>query len=62
MSEQVGLDYLPVLLAQKVMTFCGLLALCLSVMGLYSVLAFAVRYAAAKLAFVWPLERVGKTS
>jgi predicted permease len=43
MSEQVDLDYMPLLLAQKVMTFCGLLALCLSVMGLYSVLAFAVR-------------------
>jgi predicted permease len=49
MSEQVGLDYLPVLLAQKVMTFCGLLALCLSVMGLYSVLAFAVRIRSRKI-------------
>ena len=43
MSEQVSLEYMPVLLAQKVMTFCGMLALCLSAMGLYSVLAFAVR-------------------
>jgi macrolide transport system ATP-binding/permease protein len=43
LSEQLRLDYMPVLLAQKVMTFCGLLALGLSAMGLYSVLAFAVR-------------------
>jgi predicted permease len=43
MSEQVGLVYMPVLLARSVMSFCGLLALCLSAMGLYSVLAFAVR-------------------
>lgn len=43
MSEQVNLDYMPVLLAQRVMSFCGLLALCLSAIGLYSILAFAVR-------------------
>ena len=43
LSEQVSLEYMPILLAQSVMSFCGLLALCLSAMGLYSVLAFAVR-------------------
>jgi len=43
LAVQVRLDYMSVLLAQRVMTFCGLLALCLSAMGLYSVLAFAVR-------------------
>jgi macrolide transport system ATP-binding/permease protein len=43
MSEQVSLEYMPVLLARSVMTFCGVLALCLSGMGLYSILAFAVR-------------------
>ncbi|HEX6495142.1 MAG TPA: ABC transporter permease [Acidobacteriaceae bacterium] len=43
MSEQVNLEYMPVLLAQRVMSFCGLLALCLSAVGLYSILAFAVR-------------------
>jgi predicted permease len=43
MSEQVKLEYMPVLLAQRVMSFCGLLALCLSAIGLYSILAFAVR-------------------
>jgi predicted permease len=43
MSEQVNLVYMPVLLARSVMAFCGVLALCLSGMGLYSILAFAVR-------------------
>jgi predicted permease len=43
MSEQVNLEYMPILLAQRVTSFCGLLALCLSAMGLYSILAFAVR-------------------
>ncbi len=43
MSEQIDLEYMPVLLAQRVMLFCGLLALCLSAIGLYSILAFAVR-------------------
>lgn len=43
LSEQVRLDYIPVLLAQNVMTFSGLLAMSLSTLGLYSVLAFTVR-------------------
>jgi len=43
MSEQIRLQYMPVLLARSVMSFCGLLALCLSAMGLYSILAMAVR-------------------
>jgi predicted permease len=43
LSEQVSLEYMPVVLAQNVMLFCGVLALCLSAMGLYSVVAFAVR-------------------
>jgi len=43
LAVQVRLEYMPVMLAQRVMSFCGLLALCLSAMGLYSVLAFAVR-------------------
>jgi predicted permease len=43
MSEQVNLEYMPVLLAQRVMSFCGVLTLCLSAIGLYSILAFAVR-------------------
>jgi predicted permease len=43
MSDQVSLEYMPVLLARSVMSFCGLLALCLGAIGLYSALAFAVR-------------------
>ena len=43
LALQVRLDYMAVVMAQRVMTFCGVLALCLSAMGLYSVLAFAVR-------------------
>ena len=43
LSEQVRLDYVTVLLAQKVMAFCGVLAICLSTLGLYSVLSFAAR-------------------
>jgi predicted permease len=41
--EQLNLEYMPVVLAQNVMCFCGLIAVCLGAMGLYSVLAFAVR-------------------
>jgi len=43
MSEQVRLQYMPVLLGQNVMVFAGLLALGLSAMGLYSILSLAVR-------------------
>jgi predicted permease len=43
LAEQVRLEYRPLLLAQKVMTFCGLFALCLSTLGLYSIIAFSVR-------------------
>jgi len=43
LAEQLGLEYMPVVLAQNVMLFCGVLALCLSAMGLYSIVAFAVR-------------------
>jgi predicted permease len=41
--EQLDLEYMPVLLAQNVVCFCGLIAICLGAMGLYSVLAFAIR-------------------
>lgn len=43
MCEQVSLVYMPVLLARSVMSYCGLLTVCLGAIGLYSVLAFAVR-------------------
>jgi putative ABC transport system permease protein len=41
--QQIKLDYTSVLLAQDVISLCSLIALSLSAMGLYSVLAFAVR-------------------
>ena len=43
MSEQVRLEYSPVMLARTVSMYCGVLALCLSAIGLYSILAFTVR-------------------
>lgn len=41
--DQMKAEYMPVMLARAVTSFCGLLALILSAIGLYSVLAFAVR-------------------
>jgi hypothetical protein len=41
--EQLRLEYMPVLLGQKVMLFAAVLALSLSAMGLYGILAFTVR-------------------
>jgi predicted permease len=43
MAEQVRLQYAPVILAQNIMSFCGMLALFLCAIGLYSSVAFAVR-------------------
>jgi predicted permease len=43
MAEQVRLEYAPVILAQNIMSFCGMLALFLCAIGLYSSVAFAVR-------------------
>ena len=43
MAEQLGLEYMPVVLGRSVMAFCGFLALVLSAIGVYSVLAFTVR-------------------
>ncbi|HEY6253651.1 MAG TPA: ADOP family duplicated permease [Candidatus Angelobacter sp.] len=42
LSVQLESDYTPVMLARAVISFCGFLALGLSALGLYSVLAFAV--------------------
>jgi len=50
LALQVRLDYVAVVMTQRVMTFCGLLALCLNAMGLYSVLAFAVRARSLEIA------------
>jgi predicted permease len=43
LTQQVNAVYLPVLLTSAVLTYTGLLALFLSMLGLYSVLAFTVR-------------------
>jgi predicted permease len=43
LSVQLESDYTPVMLASAVISFCGFLALGLSALGLYSVLAFTVR-------------------
>lgn len=43
MLDQLKTEYMPVMLGRAVISFCGLLALALSAVGLYSVLAFAVR-------------------
>lgn len=41
--DQLKAEYMPVMLGQSAISFCGFLALCLSALGLYSILAFAVR-------------------
>jgi ABC-type antimicrobial peptide transport system permease subunit len=43
LAQQIKVAYTPVLRAQDVVSFCSLIVLLLSAMGLYSVLAFAVR-------------------
>jgi macrolide transport system ATP-binding/permease protein len=43
MAEQVRLEYTPVILAQNIMSFCGMLAVFLCAIGLYSSVAFAAR-------------------
>lgn len=43
MVDQIALEYAPVLLAEQVTLSCGVLALLLSGIGLYSVLALAIR-------------------
>jgi hypothetical protein len=43
MEEQMEMEYMPVMLSGSIVSCCGVLALCLSALGLYSVLALAVR-------------------
>ena len=43
MTTQMALHYAPVFLARSVVVFCGLLAVFLSAVGLYSVIALSVR-------------------
>jgi predicted permease len=43
LADQIALEYAPILLAERVTIACGLLALALSAMGLYCVLALTMR-------------------
>jgi macrolide transport system ATP-binding/permease protein len=43
MQQQMEMEYMPVMLSRTIVSSCGLLALCLSALGLYSVLTLAVR-------------------
>jgi putative ABC transport system permease protein len=42
LTQQVDAEYMPVLLTSSVLTYAGLVALFLSMLGLYGVIAFAV--------------------
>lgn len=62
MSEQARLEYSPVMLARSAMGFCGVLALCVSTIGLYSILAFIVRTRSREIGvYAWLSERAAKT-
>ncbi|HVH89646.1 MAG TPA: ABC transporter permease [Terriglobales bacterium] len=43
MSEQIAAQYMPVILSSSVISYCGMIALCLSAVGMFSVLTFYVR-------------------
>jgi len=43
MIEQIEAEYMPVMLTRSVMSYCGVIALCLSAVGLFSVLTYFVR-------------------
>ena len=43
MAEQIEINYMPVLLSRNVISYCGIIALCLSAVGLFSVLSYYVK-------------------
>lgn len=43
MAEQIDAEYMPVMLSRAVVSYSGIVALCLSAMGLFSVLTYYVR-------------------
>jgi predicted permease len=43
MVKQIEAEYMPVMLSRSVMSYCGMIALCLSAIGLFSVLTYFVR-------------------
>jgi predicted permease len=43
MVEQIEAAYMPVMLSRSVMSYCGIIGLCLSAIGLFSVLTYFVR-------------------
>jgi len=43
MVEQIGAEYMQVMLSRTVISYCGIIALCLSAIGLFSVLTYYVR-------------------
>jgi predicted permease len=43
MAEQIKINYMPVMLSRTVISYCGIVALCLSAVGLFSVLTYYVK-------------------
>lgn len=43
MAEQIDIQYMPVMLSRTVISYCGVIALCLSAVGLFSTLTYYVK-------------------
>jgi len=43
MAEQIEIQYMPVMLSRTVISYCGIIALCLTAVGLFSVLTYYVK-------------------
>ena len=43
MAEQIEIQYMPVMLSRTVISYCGVVALCLSAVGLFSALSYYVK-------------------